>query len=162
MSKKLTIGMRCRFKPEGVKGHSWSKYGGYECLLEERSGGSFSVMVLRKGKNVELKKEDSDTIISQVAWVDEDDLEFVNAKFKANLDFIDWYQAHIYDFCGDCGTWFPDRGRLNPKTNEDYVCPNENCAGRLYDSGICPCCKTPAPEKGDICPECGFNWQHQW
>ena len=118
-------------------------------------------MVLGKGTNVELKKEDSGTVINQVAWVDEEELDHINSDFDANLDFMDWYQEHEDDFCGDCGVWFPDNGKIDPATDEDHVCPNKECPGRLYDSGICPCCKTPAPEDGHICPECDFNWQTQ-
>jgi len=153
MSRKLTIGMRCCIKPSTSWHH---KDGDNEVLLQERSGDSFSF--LRLGQQ-ELKKEDPQTVAGGGAWIDEDDLEFVNAKFKANLDFMDWYQGHENDFCADCGVWFPDRGRLDPKTDEDYVCPNENCPGRLYDSGLCPYCKLPAVNKGktyDECPECEF------
>jgi len=154
MGKRLTIGMRAKFKTDGAKNHSWTEYANHECLLKERSsGGDFSVMVLGQK---ELKKKDPKTVINEVAWVSEDELEFVDAKFKTNLDFMDWYQAHTYDFCGDCRTWFPDRGRLNPETNEDYVCPNEDCPGRLYDSGHCPHCKTKA--ENDKCPKCGFEF----
>jgi len=118
-------------------------------------------MVLGKGTNVELKKEDSGTVINQVAWVDEEELDHINSDFDTNLDFMDWYQEHEDDFCGDCGAWFPDNGRYDPITKEDFICPNRECPGRLYDSGICPCCKTPAPEDSDICPKCDFNWQTQ-
>lgn len=162
MSKRLTIGMRCRFKPEEAKDHSWRGYAGHEVLLVERSQGSFSVMILGKGKNVELKREDPNTVINQVAWVDEDDLEYADSDFATNLDFMDWYQENGENFCGDCGAWFPNNGGREPDTNEDCVCPNEDCPGRLYDSGICPTCRTAAPEKGDICPKCEFDWRLQY
>jgi len=159
---RLTIGMRCRFKSMKAKEHSWSEYADHEALLIKRtSGGDFSVMVLREGKNIELKKKDSKTVVNQVAWVDEDDLDFVNANFDTNLDFIDWYQENEEDFCGDCGEWFPNNGGINPVTGEDYLCPNEDCPGRLFDSGICPCCKAPEPIGSDICPKCDFDWKLQ-
>ena len=161
MSKKLTIGMRCRFKPAEAEDYSWREFAGHEALLRERSSGSFSVMVLGKGKNVELKKKDPNTIINQVAWVDESDLEFVDADFKANLEFMDWYEEYEDCFCGDCGAWFPDNGTVDPTTDKDHVCPNEDCPGRLFDAGVCPYCRTPAPEKGNICPKCEFNWNLQ-
>lgn len=154
MTKKLTIGMRCKFKPESHWAKDWD-WTGREVLLESRSQSSFSVIVLGQK---ELKKRDPKTVENEVAWVDEDDLEFVNADFETNLSFMDWYQEHKEDFCGDCGAWFPNNGRLDPKTDEDYVCPNKDCAGRLYDSGLCPHCKTEAVD--DKCPECGFDWQN--
>lgn len=155
MSRKLTIGMRCRFKSESHWAKDWD-WAGQEVLLKERSGGEFSVMVLGQK---ELKREDPKTIDNEVAWVTENELEFVDDNFKANLEFMDWYQEHEDEFCSDCGAWFPDNGRIDPATDEDFVCPNKDCPGRLYDSGLCPCCKTPAPKDGDICPECDFNWQ---
>ena len=155
MSRRLTIGMRCRFISEKAKDHSWAEYAGHDVLLKERSsGGDFSVMILGQA---ELKKEDPKTVMNEVAWVSEDELEFVNSRFKANLDFMDWYEEHSDDFCGDCGAWFPDNGRLNPETDDDYVCPNERCPGRLYDSGNCPFCN-PAVKLDDSgkCPECDW------
>jgi hypothetical protein len=167
-SQRLTVGCRARFKPEKAKAHSWSEYAGHECLLEERSsGGDFSVMILGKGPNAPLIKKDPNTVIGQVAWVHESELEFVDANFKVNMDFIDWYSEHEEDFCGDCGAWFPEYGSIDPKTHEDRVCPNESCPGRLYDSGHCPHCSKP-PEKmvkfnkKDKCPECGFDADLMW
>lgn len=160
MSRRLTIGMRCRFISKKTEDHSWAEYADRECLLKERSsGGDFSVMVLGQE---ELKKEDPKTVLNEVAWVSEDDLEFVNAKFKANLDFMDWYEEHEEDFCGDCLAWFPDRGRLDPETDEDHVCPNEKCPGRLYDSGVCPSCERPSKDGETECPKCGFEWDLHW
>lgn len=153
---RLTIGMRCRFKSKKAKEHSWSEYAGRECLLQERSSsGGFSVMILGKGTNVELKKENSGTVTNQVAWVDEEELDHIDSDFNANLDFMDWYQEHESDFCGDCLTWRPDK-------DEDSVCPNEKCPGRLFDSGICPHCETLKPEQSNECPKCGFDWELQW
>jgi hypothetical protein len=154
-NKKLTIGMRCRFIPEKAKKHAWGEFAGHECLLEERSSGSFSVMVLGKGRNVKLKKKTHETVINQVAWVDEDELEHVDSKFTANLDFIDWYQENEEHFCGDCGHWHPDNGRYDPKTKEDYLCPNKKCPGNLVLNGICPYCNIKVVK--DRCPKCKFN-----
>ena len=157
--KRLTIGFRARIKP----GTSWDKdweYGNREVLLVERSsGGDFSVMILKEGVNVPLLRENDCPVRNEVAWVDEDDRELVDKDLDTNMDFIDWYQEHRDDFCGDCGVWFPNNGAIDPATDEEHVCPSEDCSGRLYDSGICPYCRTPAPEEGDQCPECGFNWQ---
>jgi hypothetical protein len=158
MSKRLTIGMRCRFKVAWAATHSWSEYAGHECLLQERSStGGFSVMVLGEGKNVELKKEDPTTVVNQVAWVNEEELEHINSDFGTNLDFMDWYQEHEEDFCGDCGAWFPNSGGIDPATDEDYVCPNRECPGRLYDAGLCPHCIT-VEAVDDKCPKCGFEF----
>jgi hypothetical protein len=158
---RLTIGMRCKFKKAGEGEHHWREYSERECLLTERSHGSFAVMILGKGTNVELKKESSETVDNQVAWVDEEELDHIDSDFEANLDFIDWYKNHDYDFCGDCGGWFPNHDKIDPVTDEEHICPNEKCPGRLFDSGICPCCETPMPKEGDICPKCDFNWQTQ-
>jgi hypothetical protein len=150
--KRLTLGYRCRILPAPAEGHSWEEYAGHDVLLTERSNGSFSCMVLGQK---ELKKEDSKTVINQVAWVDEDEMEFVNADLETNMEFIDWYQEHEEEFCGDCGTWFPDNGGCDPETKEDCVCPNEKCMGRLYDAGKCPYCAVEAVN--DICPKCDFD-----
>jgi len=145
-------------KPKAAEAHSWAGYAGNDVLLEERSQGEFSVIVLGQK---ELKKRDPKTVINQFAWVNEEDLEFINADFETNLNFIDWYQERKEDFCPDCGAWFPKQGGVDPETGEECVCPRKKCLGRLYDSGICPYCETPAPEDGDICPKCEFNWQTQ-
>lgn len=152
MGRRLTIGMRCRLKPEShwAKDYGWT---GKEVLLEERSQGSFSVMVLGQQ---ELKKKDPNTVINQVAWVDEDDLEFIDANFEANMEFMDWYQEHEEDFCADCGAWFPNRGVVDPATKKDYICPNEDCPGALYDAGKCPHCKIDAVDSK--CPKCDFEF----
>lgn len=144
---RLTVGMRAKFKKDTAESYTWSDCAGYECLLEERSGKSFSVMILGQK---ELKKEDPKTVLNQVAWVNEEDLEFVDDDFRTNLDFIDWYQEHEEDFCPDCGAWFPGNGL------EDAQCPNEKCPGRLYDQGLCPYCEVK--EVDGVCPECGFEF----
>jgi len=133
--ERLTIGCRARVltikkKPKRTGPNyyanedSWRKeYGGREVLLTERiSGGAFSVMLL--GKEVtELKTEDSKTVADEMAWVPEEDLELINRDFDTNMEFIDWYQEHKYEFCPDCGAWFPNRGGTNPTTKENYECP---------------------------------------
>jgi len=158
---KLTVGMRARFKVQEVKNHSWSDCGGCDCLLEKRSQDSFSVMILGQKQ---LKKKDPKTVVGGVAWVNEEDLEWVDSNFKANMEFIDWYEEHEEEFCGDCGAWFPDNGCYDKKTGKDTVCPNEKCPGRLYDAGICPSCETPVPEDKSRCPKCDFNMDnpHDW
>jgi hypothetical protein len=134
---RLTIGCRARIltlieRPSrnGKKGHflnedSWRRnYGGREVLLIERTtGGDFSVMLLGKGVT-KLKRKDPNTVVNKMAWIPEEDLVLVDRNFDKNLDFIDWYQEHEDDFCPDCGTWFPDRGRTNPVTKRDFACPS--------------------------------------
>lgn len=90
---KLTIGMRCRIKDSSEQ---WDDYGGKEVLLTERSGPSFGCLVL--GQKA-LKKKDPKTVIDEIAWVDEEDLEHIDSDFEANLRFIDWYQEHEEEFC---------------------------------------------------------------
>jgi hypothetical protein len=164
--KRLTVGMRARIKTlkelpsrDGKPGHfdnesSWRKsYGSREVLLVERTtNGDFSVYLL--GTKL-LKKRNSKTVENRMAWVPESDLVFVDADFETNLDFIDWYQNHEDEFCGDCGAWFPKNGI------HGEVCPNKKCPGRLYDSGLCPSCKTPEG-KGRYCKKCGFDWELRW
>lgn len=152
--KRLTIGMRARIKKDKENSH-FREYQGYEILLTERSSnGDFSVMVLGQK---ELKRKDPKTVISQCAWIHEDQLEFVDADLEKNLDFIDWYQEHEEDFCGDCGAWRP----LEGDEEEDWTdepCPNKKCPGRLYDEGKCPWCGIKA--KDDKCDGCGFDFDN--
>ena len=159
-TRKLTIGMRARFKDNTSWTDEYHKeYRGKECLLEERSNGSFSVHILGQKK---LIKKDPNTITGGVAWVDEECLEFVDAKFKANLEFMDWYQEHEDEFCGDCGAWFPDNGRMDGKTGDDYRCPNEKCPGNKHADGCCPWCDPNEKlNKSDKCPKCGWT-ENEW
>jgi len=131
---RLTIGMRARIltlqeKPKKNRHDAsfWcEEYGGRDVLLTERnSSGSFAAMVLGKGVT-KLEKEKTGIVANEVAWVDEDDLILVGRDFDANLDFIDWYKEHEYDFCPDCLAW-------RPENEFDEQCPNEKCPGRLYD-----------------------------
>ena len=131
---RLTIGCRAKILPNGNWGGG---YGGYEVLLKERnSSGGFGVMILGKGvKN--LEKEKSGIVENEVAWVEEEDMELINSDFDTNLNFIDWYRCHTYDFCPDCLDWFPDNGREDPKTGEDFRCPNKDCpSNNLEDYDI--------------------------
>ena len=149
---RLIIGMRARIK----SGTRWDKKRdccNKDVLLIQRvknSSNSFSVLILGQK---ELIKKDPKTVIN-TARVYEDELEFVNSDFETNLNFIDWYQRNEDGFCGDCGEW---------RNNAD-TCPNEECFGRLYDSGLCPYCKTPKPKRGHLCKgkidgkKCGFDW----
>lgn len=167
--KRLTIGMRVRVltldelsKKLGKKvkedDHFWNKYeGGKHALLQERSGGSFSILTIgEKWKNDRiLPKETTGVIDGGGAWVDEEEMEFVNADFEANLDYMDWYQEHEDNFCGDCGEWFPNRGATDPKTGKDYRCPNKECPGGRWDNGECPHCGTELTGKyKDYCRDC--------
>lgn len=157
-SKRLTVGMRAKFTAEShwVKENWFSIKAGAEVLIKERSSSAgFSVMLLGQK---ELKKKDPQTVLSKYAWVSEEDLEFVDADFDTNLEFIDWYSEHEDDFCGDCGAWFPENGSMGEEAGAEPYCPNKECPGNLYNSGICPGCKTPEPEEGTVCPKCGFNW----
>jgi len=155
---RLSIGMRAKCKPNVNGNGIWSEFIDHECLLEERSSnGDFSVMILGQGDaGRTLKKKDPNTIVNQVAWISEAELSWVDSDLKKNIGFIDWYSENKENFCADCGAWFPDNGKIDPKTNDDYLCPNENCTGRLYDAGICPECKIPAVD--NKCPKCNFDW----
>jgi hypothetical protein len=133
--KRLTMGMRVRIltlaelsKKLGKKCKSadyyWNHYdGGKHALLQERSSGSgdFSILIIgKKWKNERfLPKETTGVIDGGGAWVNEDVMEFVNADFDVNLDYMDWYQEHENDFCGDCGIWREDKD----------PCPNKDCPG---------------------------------
>lgn len=121
---RLTIGCRARI----LNKSSWREdIGAAEILLKERSsGGDFAVMVLGKGIK-ELEKEKSGVVVNEVAWVSEKDMELINRDFETNLDFMDWYDEHEEDFCPDCLGWFPNIGREDPKTGEDFKCPNKEC-----------------------------------
>jgi hypothetical protein len=78
-------------------------------------------------------------------------------EFGQVRDALHEYQMVIEDIiekmdsitCGDC---------LGFRVDFDKPCPNKDCMGRLYETGICPGCGTPEPSNGDICPECNFNW----
>jgi len=133
--KHLTIGMRVRIltlaelsKKLGKKcksaDHFFNRYnGGQHAFLKERSSGSgdFSILIIgNKWKNERiLPKETTGVIDGGSAWVDEEVMEFVNADFNVNLDYMDWYQEHEHDFCYDCGVWREDKD----------PCPNKKCPG---------------------------------
>jgi hypothetical protein len=154
--EKLTIGMRCRIK----KSSHWYRESApneNEVLLQERSShGSFSFM--RLGQK-ELKMKDPQTVVGGGAWIDEDEMVFVNANLDENLKFMDWYQEHEDDFCDDCGAWHPENIRENPDLPlEKTLCPNKKCPGRKLDTGHCPHCHPDVKlNKNDKCPECGFE-----
>lgn len=151
---RLTVGMRCRIKPSS----SWyndAETEINEVLLEKRSGNSFSFLGLGQE---ELKKEDPQTVTGGGAWIDEDDLEHINSDFETNLEFMDWYQEHEEDFCGDCGAWFQEQGQWDPDTEEDIRCPNEKCPGNKHADGNCPFCEPlVALNDDDKCPKCGWS-----
>jgi hypothetical protein len=147
---RLTIGMRCKIKPSS----SWYTKGGHnEALLQERSGDSFSFLGLGQK---ELKKEDPQTVTGGGAWINEDELEHIDSDFETNLDFMDWYEEHEEDFCGDCGAWFPENGSMGEPS-----CPNEKCPGNKHAKGCCPYCD-PDVELNDkgICPKC--EWKEMY
>ena len=167
--KRLTIGMRCRIKTlkevpsrnnkKGFVGNedTWRRdYGGQQVLLQERgSDSSFSVMLIDKKFADEriLPKETTGVIENEMAWISESDLVFVNADFDANLDYMDWYQEHEHDFCGDCGEWYPNRGER---------CPNKKCPGARWDNGECPHCGTELTGKyKDYCRDCKEHMECQ-
>jgi hypothetical protein len=155
--KQLTIGMRVRIltaaemtKKFGKTNPKRNDYfwnqieGGKHALLQERSNGSFSILTIGdrwKNKRI-LPKKTTGVIDGAAAWVNEDAMEFVNADFEANMDYLDWYQEHEDDFCGDCGEWFPKRGATDPKTGKDCRCPNKECPGARWDNVECPHCGT--------------------
>jgi len=122
--QRLTIGCRARI----LKESSWYEdIGEQEILLKERSsGGDFAVIVLGKGVK-ELEKEKTGIVENEVAWVSERDMKLINRDFDTNLDFMDWYVEHEDDFCSDCLGWFPNNGREDPETGEDFKCPSKEC-----------------------------------
>jgi hypothetical protein len=126
LSKKL--GKKCKYALRGFGGadYFWNHhYGGKHALLKKRSsgGGGFSILTIgNKWKNERiLPKETTGVIDGGGAWVHEDVMEFINADFNVNLDYMDWYEEHEHDFCGDCGVWRPDA--------EGTICPNKDCPG---------------------------------
>lgn len=133
MTKRLTVGCRARIltlkeKPKQTGRHHFAneehwreEYGGREVLLLKRDDGQFHVMLLGEGVT-KLKKEDEHTVENQMSWVPESDMVWVNSNFKANLDFIDWYQENEDNFCPDCGAWFPMRGGMDDN-NIQCACP---------------------------------------
>ena len=166
--KRLTIGMRVRILTLGElkarlgkkfgrpDDYFWNKReGGQHALLQERSGGSFSILTIGdKWKNDRiLPKETTGVIDGGGAWVDEECMKFVNADFDANLDYMDWYQENTYNFCGDCGEWYPNRGER---------CPNKKCPGARWDNGECPHCGTELTGKyKDYCRDCKEHLESQ-
>ena len=166
--KRLTIGMRAKIKAvkktkEGYDGRWGAEYPNRHVLLQERSsGGDFSVMLIGKEFENEriLPKETTGVIENQMAWVHSSELEFVNADFDVNLDYMDWYQEHENDFCGDCLAWHPKRGIRNPETGKDYRCPNPECPGGRWDNGECPDCGTKLTGKHeDYCKKCKVHME---
>jgi hypothetical protein len=154
--KRLTVGMRCRIKPSS----SWyndAETEINEVLLEKRSQDTFSFLGLGQK---ELKKEDPQTCTGGGAWIHENDLEWINSDFETNLEFMDWYQEHEDEFCGDCGAWFPDNGRSEEIDGrwENVRCPNDKCPGNKHADGCCPWCDPNVKlNDDDICPECGWG-----
>ena len=148
MKERITIGCRVRIKTleekpkqtgPGIVGNeeSWRKeYGGHDALLLKRTdGGALSVLMLEKGVG-KLEKKKAGIVIDSCSWIQEDDMVLVNRNFEENLDFIDWYQKHIYDFCGDCGAWWPGHNRdfaKDPKTGEYVKCPNPDCPSHFEE-----------------------------
>jgi len=96
--RRLTVGYRARIIPldnklKRGKISSWRRnYGGREVLLTERSNGSFSVLLIG-----ESATEGPKTVEGEMAWIPEEDLEFVNDDLDTNIDFIDWYQENEED-----------------------------------------------------------------
>ena len=152
---RLTVGMRCKIKPSS----SWYTKGELnEALLQERSGDSFSFLGLGQK---ELKKEDPQTVTGGGAWINEDELEHIDSDFETNLDFMDWYQEHEEDFCGDCGAWFPENGSMGEEGHEEARCPNDKCPGNLHADGCCPFCDPAVSlNNNDECPDCGWKEQY--
>lgn len=171
LKKRLTVGMRVRIltlkelsKRKGKRcsgsDYYWNReYGGRHALLEEREAGnnSFSILAIDKKwtDSSILPKNRAWVIDGGGAWVPEDVMEFVNANFKINMDYIDWYQENKYNFCGDCGEWFPKRGSVNEETKKDYRCPNKKCPGARWDNSECPECGTKLSGKyTNYCRKC--------
>lgn len=136
-STRITLGYRCRFKKDSKQ---WEEYRGYECIPTERDNGEFEVLVLKKGTNVALDKEDP-PYENQVAWVDEKDLEIVDRNISTNMAFVDWLQEHQDDFCPDCGGFTPgleeivDAGGVCKKCDPELIArlERELSEDELYD-----------------------------
>ena len=99
---KLTIGYRVRIKYRETD--SLNLYEGHEAILTERSRGcpEFSVLVLREGKNIPLERNGK-TVINELAWLHEDDLELIDTNIEENIKFFDWYAEAEDYLCPDCG-----------------------------------------------------------
>jgi hypothetical protein len=130
---RLTVGYRCRIKPDSPWGKGWHNCANREVLLKERSGGEFSLLILKEGKNIPLDKH-YETVDSEVAWVEEEAMELVDKDVNTNLTFIDWYEEACEDFCPDCGYWdeeaslgWQEKVKTKWHNGEDYICPKCGC-----------------------------------
>ncbi len=126
MSKKLTVGYRCRVKMTS----SWAEdgFGGHECILKERgSHGEFSVIMLKEGINVPLLHEDG-VVADVCAWLNEEsDLEFVDDNIDKNIRFLDWYaEAEEYE-CPDCLHLCKEEYEADLDRDDDFGCPECGC-----------------------------------
>lgn len=134
MSERLTIGYRCRIKSDS----SWKDWGyaDRECILYERSGQDFSVIMLKEGVNVPLERKDG-VVVDGCAWLTEhEDLELVDKKIDANIRFLDWYDSVKDRECPDCGhlAWSEETQKhtlLQVKNKRmdylEWICPEPNC-----------------------------------
>jgi len=123
--ERLTVGYRCRIKPEGPWGLK-DGYAGHEVILTERSRKEFSVLVLKKGKDIPLNRVDG-IVVNCIAWLDEDELEFVDKNIDTNIRFIDWY-AEIEEYeCPDCGHLCHEEYMADLDRDDDFECPKCDC-----------------------------------
>jgi hypothetical protein len=133
MIERLTVGYRCRVKPDS----SWAKHGyaGHECILVERSsGGDFSVLMLKEGKNVPLSHKGG-VVIDKCAWFDETaDLELVDKNLDDNLRFMAWWSEVEEYECPDCRHLCWDDTKQDHTMFEDehleWCCPKCKCGFR--------------------------------
>ena len=125
MSKRLTVGYRCRIKPDS----SWAEHGyaNHECILKERSGAEFSVLMLKKGTNVELFRGDG-TVVDECAWFTEHaDLELVDKEIDTNIRFLDWYEEAEEYKCPDCLHLCMEEFQVDLDRDDDFACPKCDC-----------------------------------
>lgn len=124
---RLTIGYRCRVKPTS----SWAGigYGNHECIIQGRSGQEFSVIMLKKGENIPLKRKGG-IVLNECSWFSEEkDLELVDRKVSKNITFLDWWMEASEFECPDCGHLCYSRGKPTMVLDEenDWCCPKCGC-----------------------------------
>ncbi len=85
--RRLTVGYRACILPDSM----WNEYKGHDVLLTGRSpSGGLSALLLNKDVKG-LKKGHYEDVMGEVAWINEEELEFVDSNLSVNLDFIEEY-----------------------------------------------------------------------
>ena len=117
----ITIGYMVRIKRRS-KHSEWPEYAGRYCITTDMSGSSdFSVLLLPAGhKESDPLELCSEVIGEEVAWIDEDELTFINSNVRDNMEFYSKCKAEEEYTCPDCGVWNKDRNKCI-----DSECENE-------------------------------------